>query len=158
MEYAKYIPVEGLDVSGLTDSIANKVFTIGQDRQAKKTELANLQQELLDKSVIPMTETASINDHITKVTSEYQDKIMEMYRQMTSGNLNPAEFKRFSETAKTNIDTYGKFANDLDKKFQDMAKRIQSGEGGTLQGEYARLLEEVTSLNNVQRVDEHCLR
>lgn len=155
MEYAKYIPVEGLNVSGLTDSIANKVFTIGQDRQAKKTELANLQQELLDKSVIPMTETASINDHITKITSEYQDKIMEMYRQMTSGNLNPAEFKRFSETAKTNIDTYGKFANDLDKKFQDMAKRIQSGEGGTLQGEYARLLEEVTSLNNVQRVDEN---
>ena len=156
MEYAGYIPVEGMDISGLTDKIANKVFTIGEERKKKKAELEDQFQAGLTKaSSMDMTESATINDKIADVSEQYKESIYQLHKKMISGQISPSEFTRYTQTAKDNIDTFQKYANTLDARIKTQAERIAKGEAGALQGHQMALLEDAVKLGNKYRVDEN---
>lgn len=156
MEYAKFVPIEeGLDISGLTQKVSDKIFDIGEVRKKKKQDLEDLTQEMIDESAIEMTDNNVINDKIAKFTEQYQNAIHERHKKLVTGQMSPAEYQRYMETAKRNIDAYAKSANSLDETIAKQAERIRKGEAGALQAEQIANLERIVSLENNQRVDEN---
>ena len=155
MEYAEFVPVQGIDISGLTRKVSDKIFDIGEERKKKKQDLEDLTQKMLDESAIEMTDNNVINDKIAKFTEQYQNAIHQNHRKLTSGQMSPAEYQRYMETAKRNIDAYAKSANSLDETIAKQAERIRKGEAGALQAEQIANLERIVSLENNQRVDEN---
>jgi len=155
MEYAGFVPVEGIDISGLTQKVSDKIFDIGEERKKKKQDLEDLTQKMMDESAIEMTDNNVINDKIAKFTEQYQNAIHENHKKLTSGQMSPSEYQRYMETAKRNIDAYAKSANSLDETIAKQAERIRKGEAGALQAEQIANLERIVSLENNQRVDEN---
>ena len=155
MEYAGFVPVEGIDISGLTQKVSDKIFDIGEVRKKKKQDLEDLTQKMMDESAIEMTDNNVINDKIAKFTEQYQNAIHENHKKLTSGQMSPSEYQRYMETAKRNIDAYAKSANSLDETIAKQAERIRKGEAGALQAEQIANLERIVSLENNQRVDEN---
>lgn len=155
MEYAGYIPVEkGLDISGLTDKIANKVFTIGQEREAKKQELADLTQKTEEGMFIPMTDNNALNGKISEFTGVSTDYLYGLNKDLRSGKITPAEYKRRLNTLDGNVAEMKKMADQYDKRIQEAADRIEKGEAGVLQAEQIRFMDAALNLNNSWGLDE----
>lgn len=155
MEYAGYIPVEkGLDISGLTDKIANKVFTIGQERETKRQELADLTQKTEEGMFIPMTDNNALNGKISEFTGVSTDYLYGLNKDLRSGKITPAEYKRRLNTLDGNVAEMKKMADQYDKRIQEAADRIEKGEAGVLQAEQIRFMDAALNLNNSWGLDK----
>jgi hypothetical protein len=154
MEYAGYKPVKGIDISGLTGKIADKVFTIGEEREAKRQELDDLAQEAKKGMFIPMTDNNALNKKIEGLTGTSTDLLYRLNKDLRSGKKTPSEYKRAVNSLLANVDNMKKMADQYDKRIQSAADRIDKGEAGALQAEQIRFMDETLNLNNDWGIDE----
>lgn len=154
MEYAGYIPVKGIDISGLTGKIADKVFTIGEEREAKRQELDDLAQEAKKGMFIPMTDNNALNKKIEGLTGTSTDLLYGLNKDLRSGKKTPSEYKRAVNSLLANVDNMKKMADQYDKRIESAADRIDKGEAGALQAEQIRFMDETLNLNNDWGIDE----
>ena len=154
MEYAGYKPVKGIDISGLTGKIADKVFTIGEEREAKRQELDDLAQEAKKGMFIPMTDNNALNKKIEGLTGTSTDLLYGLNKDLRSGKKTPSEYKRAVNSLLANVDNMKKMADQYDKRIESAADRIDKGEAGALQAEQIRFMDETLNLNNDWGIDE----
>lgn len=131
MEYAGYVPTDGLDIAGLTANLSKSIYGIGVQKQIKRAEMDKAKADADDLiNSQQMTDSQDFNTLILKAADDGRGLLNKLNKDLKAGLIKPADYRERVNNIQKNWGILSTSAKTFDERYQEYIKRRQPNENG----------------------------